>query len=650
MSTAPLDPSLVAPAAERRKSGLTGAERRTREYLAERAPDEVADFLDALGGARLTLLERLAGALVREGLLQGTEREGDALAVPLGAGTLVARVAARRAFGRVELKSPIVWERPDGPPVELTHPLALSALLDDGDAGWRVLGVETADGCANLALARAYAARKRRDLGARARALGAHSAAELASALRRVEPGFSASTFFERLCVEGHRLHPGAKTRLGLSPEAVVAYGPEFDGEPALRLVAVLRSRVRWAGFADPSAPILAAHPAIAPAARRELSARGLDPDAYALVPVHPWQCREALPRHYAAELAERVIVPLAGVSLPCEATAAFRTLAPAGGGPYAFKVAVDAQMTSTVRSISPQTALNAPRFSAMIAEVFRREPALARAMTPVDEVAGVCFEPDATEPDGDARRERRRNLTAVYRVHVDTLVGPDELPIVGAALYAESPVSGRLVGAELIAAFGRERGIPTPREAALAFVRAYAEKLVPGALTLLARYGVALEAHLQNCVPVFAGGTVRRVLIRDWGGARVHRPRLAAQGLEADFEPGSLTVTDELAVARAKLFYTLFQNHLAEIVAIAAAEAHSDEAPCWAIVREVAGATYRDLAADPATREAARSDWAALSAPLVPHKALASMRLRAGGGDHHVLVPNPLAEGPAPW
>jgi siderophore synthetase component len=152
-----------------------------------------------------------------------------------------------------------------------------------------------------------------------------------------------------------------------------------------------------------------------------------------------------------------------------------------------------------------------------------------------------------------------------------------------------------------------------------------YAGLLLPPLLRLTAQ-GVALEAHLQNCLPTFLAGRPHRLALRDFAGLRLHLPRLAAAGHDIALWPGSVVGTDDLDVLRAKIGYTAFQAHLGEIVM----HLDLDEKRAWRIIREVVDASCSG------------DDHAAFTAPLVPHKALVRMRL-AGEGDIYLPVPNPL-------
>ena len=146
---------------------------------------------------------------------------------------------------------------------------------------------------------------------------------------------------------------------------------------------------------------------------------------------------------------------------------------------------------------------------------------------------------------------------------------------------------------------------------------------------------GIGLEAHLQNCLPTFVDGAPHRLALRDFAGLRLHRPRLAAQGLAVNLWPGSVIGTDDEDVLRAKIGYTALQAHLGELVIRLGLGLDEDAA--WAAVRDIVDETYAALG-DPA----ARRDHAALTAARVPHKALVRMRL-AGDGDSYLPVRNPL-------
>ena len=92
------------------------------------------------------------------------------------------------------------------------------------------------------------------------------------------------------------------------------------------------------------------------------------------MLPVHPWQFEHAVPSIYEEEIHREVIILLEDAKLSAQATSSFRTVAPLDNEAPVLKLAVNSQMTSTVRSISTQTAMNSTIFSSMIEKIMDQE------------------------------------------------------------------------------------------------------------------------------------------------------------------------------------------------------------------------------------------------------------------------------------
>ena len=419
--------------------------------------------------------------------------------------------------------------------------------------------------------------------------------------------------FFERLATEGHNLHPCGRTRIGWTVADLLAYDLESDGTD-VGFVGVRRA-VHIGD--DVGGQLMADLP--------------IDRARYAVTPVHAWQLERVIRGRYTDLVADGTLVPL-DVTLPASPTAALRTLMlpadPDGRRRY-LKTSLDIQVTSTRRTISVASTRNGPVLSALLANLLDTERVVLMA-----ETAGSAMVASAG---------RERDLAAILRGGLSGRLSPGEVAVSGGALYAISPVTGTTVVAEIVTRFARTRGLTRPGAAALAFVQEYARLLLPPVLALATRYGIGLEAHLQNCVPTFVGGVPHRLALRDFAGLRVYPPRLAAP---PRLWPGSVVVTDDADVMRAKVAYTTLQAHLGEIV-IRLVDSHGlDEPAAWSAVRGVIDEVYDGLRDDPAVADRARDDHAFLTAPTLPHKALLSMRLAAGrghGGDIYVRVENPL-------
>jgi siderophore synthetase component len=368
----------------------------------------------------------------------------------------------------------------------------------------------------------------------------------------------------ERLAVSGHNLHPCGRTRLGWDTGDVLAHDLEA---PLTRLGFVaVRDELHLGDDVFP-----------------ELEA----PPGFRVQPVHVWQRDTVLPARYG-DLLRAGALRILDHEIDAVPTAALRTLLLPGIGEY-LKVSLDIQVTSTRRSISVASTRNGPALSRLLRRLLADDRLLL-----LHETAGAAV------PVGAGR-----DLSAIRRTGLAGRLRPGERAIPGGALPY---LLGDLV-----------TGDPAD------WLREYATLLLPPLLRLTAQ-GVALEAHLQNCLPTFVGGRPHRLAMRDFAGLRLHLPRLRAAGHDLALWPGSVIGTDDLDVLRSKIGYTLFQAHLGEIVL----HLDLDERHAWRIIRAVLDECCTG------------DDHAAFTAPFVPHKALVRMRL-GGTGDLHVPVRNPL-------
>ena len=415
----------------------------------------------------------------------------------------------------------------------------------------------------------------------------------------------------ERLAVSGHNLHPCGRTRLGWDTGDVLAHDLEA-GHTRIGFAAVRDD----GHLGDDVGAALAPHYPDLPAA----------PPGYRLQPVHAWQRDVVLPARYGDLLRDGALRILDD-EIDAAPTAALRTLLlpPGADGRRRYlKVSLDIQVTSTRRSISVASTRNGPALSALLHDLVAADPDGHRLLL-LAETAGAAV------PAGSGR-----DMSAILRDGLTGRLTAAEHAVPGGALPAVDPATGRTVLAGLVAAYAAGRNRRDDAGAARAWLGDYSRLLLPPLLRLAVR-GVALEAHLQNCLPTFVAGAPHRLVVRDFAGLRLHPGRLAAAGHTLALWPGSVIGTGDEDVLRAKLGYTALQAHLGEVV-LRLGESHGlDEAAAWRVVRAVVDETYAALPG-----AAARADHAAFTAARVPHKALVRMRL-GGSGDTYLPVRNPL-------
>ncbi len=538
------------------------------------------------------------------------------------------------AFQRYVIDRPFYIGQ-DGERRTLSHPIEWIYLLkNESSYRWEELAQELCNACANQALAYAFWEHKRRSIAKEMTKAGMTNLLEWVSHQKQHQHRFNSSLFFEQLCIEGHNLHPGAKTKMGMEPSAVFAYSPECQGAPHLHFVAVHKEMTEWSVYTKCRSDLWDQYPGLQEAVLEQ----GIDLELYLIIPVHVWQWERVIPHLYASEIAQNLIIPIHNYSIASQAMSSFRTVQPVALDSlerWSVKVSVDSQMTSTVRSISRYTTNNGPRFTECILKIIEQELLLKGRVTPLGEWLGFNFKSE------DERKSR--NLSAVFRESVESQIGDDELAIVGTALYAPSPTTGQALICDLIEQYYWQMDQMDLQQAVKQFVAEYATLVLSGYLTLMVKYGVGLEGHLQNSVPVFRRGKPTRLLIRDWGGARIYKKRLEKYELPIHLLPGSLTLANEENEMRNKVFYTVYQNHLGEVIIQICKYYGISESELWQIIFSVTDQIFSQLMKEDQVREDAKADRNYFYQSDVLHKALAYMRLAPHKGDVYVAVPNPL-------
>ncbi|MFG3342074.1 IucA/IucC family protein [Glycomyces sp. NPDC048151] len=478
--------------------------------------------------------------------------------------------AREQAFNQLEV------DGPDEDPVKV-----LEAVL--GGAVPEHLAAELYSAHEGLAHARERAGRRNRHLAALAERAGAGTLAELVASCGR--DTHTTARLLETLATEGHQLHPLARTRLGWDRADRERYDLEASRPVRIRLVA------DRAGVLERSGGDFRDHPML----------RGMDlPDP--VVPVHPWQLEHrVLPGYRDLFASGRLRVVDAAV--PAWPTAAIRTLA-GHDAPGFLKLALGIHITSTRRDISPATALLGPRLSGLLGFIDRvGDSGSERRHRIIADVAGAWL-------------PGSRELTALARSPLPS--GPEGLVYVPAtALAATSPVTGLSLAAE----YARWSGDPD------AWIRDYA-RLFAHPVLQKAEAGIGLEAHLQNSLVGMRGPEPVVPVSRDLGGARIHLPTLP---WDLELPQGSPVNAASMDQVRAKVAYTLFQNHFAALVAALERDLGLDGAAFWADLGDELGGRL------------SRAERDAYLAARQPTKALLTMRLHPGE-EVETPVDNPMA------
>lgn len=625
--------------------GDTTAEQTALAALRSRYPALATGYGTALRQARAAALGKLWVALSREridGLVPST-RDGRARLLLSGGTTLSGPPAITDAF--TEHPAGLAVTLHGAVPQLIDHPVALlTAAMAARPGRWLRLSAELGDSVANHALALVGESWRRDRLGIDRLGIDRNPGDNaLCWAARRAaaDPGFSPLALFEQAVVDGHPLHPCARVRGGMTVAELFAHAPEWADEVAVRIVAVATSSFTQPPFArrGMTALLRRRYPGLADAADGHLRGVAQDPADYELLPVHPWQLCRVLVDRYAEQLADGRVIVIPRARIPARPLLSLRTLAPAAHRRAAhIKTAVDIRLTTAIRVVSPATAHNGPMMSALLAEICRREHGFGGRFISLAELASGSYRPAPGEPVDAAA-----SLAAIARESPERHAGDGEVALPAAALAARSPLTGRPMFADVLHELASHRRPVRCDDTAERFLASYCDCTVPALLTLLSRWGVALEAHGQNTIVVLRNGLPVRSLYRDFGSIRVSTARLTRSGLRPPALAGALPTDDEDEL-RAGLFFPLLNTHLSQVVA-ALARAGDTEAPrLWRLVARCCRASYATLTADPTIAAQASRDEAVLFGPTLPAKAMLRVQMSA---DPHapqwVTVPNPL-------
>jgi len=647
---------------------LDAEEQKILTYIQAERPEVEGLFLHHLDHARRGILHRFLQAVVRENIGGAGDQtrydaESRTLRVVLPAErVLTARVALALSMGRFDLDDEPVLVHTISDPThctELVHPVQLldllksSLLAEDGDVAaeqrYERFRQELQNSVANYALALAGAALRTQELQAEAAPLASATTLDWVAQQLERDESFSPLSFYEQWVVEGHPLHPGAKIKMGLDVGDVIRYSPEWGAQPPVVPVAVRKEAREYASLQGqtPSELLYAEYPGLQAHVAHALQERGLDPEDYDLIPVHPWQHDHTLPEMHRAAIEAQEIVPVPSYRIRTAALMSFRSLAPHQerlAGRHHIKTAVNVQTTGAIRTVQPSAAVNGPLISGLLRDIQTREADFGGQFRILEERVGVHYSPTDASLSSQERFQLEKNLASILRENPENHVEAGEVPMPGSALLARSPLSGQPIVGELIEQYAQVNQIDDRGEAAVAFMAQYADTCLPGFLITMCRYGIALEGHLQNSVPVFRDGRLVRMILRDFGGVRILRERIARQGLTAEFHRGAATIIDDVQDLRNKIYYPVFQNHFGELIAAIVRWSGVEEARLWQPVATACRRVFAELQQDGAIARQTAEDEAVLFAATIDLKSMATMRLLGDVTTYtFAKVPNPL-------
>ncbi|MEW1793843.1 MULTISPECIES: IucA/IucC family protein [Streptomyces] len=319
--------------------------------------------------------------------------------------------------------------------------------------------------------------------------------------------------------LEGHQTgHPWLilnKGRIGFSALDSTRWAPESRAPSRLPWLAVSTALAAYRGVPSLAVPEQLYGSELDPATREAfasvLRSRGLDPDAYLYLPVHPWQWDEVLLPLYAGEIAAGAIVPLptdGDVRLPQQSIRTF--LNTSRPDRHTVKLPLSILNTLVWRGLPTERTLAAPAVTAWMRGLYESDPFLRDecGVILLGEVASVTVTHPLYDHLPEVPYQYKELLGAIWREPLPSRLAPGERARTLASLLHTDP-QGRSFTAELVSRSG------LPAEVWLG--RLFAA-LLPPLLRFLYRYGTVFSPHGENAVVVFDDSDVPvRLAIKDF-------------------------------------------------------------------------------------------------------------------------------------
>ncbi|MGW3356463.1 IucA/IucC family protein [Streptomyces bungoensis] len=384
----------------------------------------------------------------------------------------------------------------------------------------------------------------------------------------------------ETQMTEGHPCFVANNGRLGFGLHDYLSYAPETASPVRLVWLAAHRSRAAFTAGAGVEQESFLRDELGEPTLNRfrgTLTAQGLDPADYLLVPVHPWQWRTKLGVTFAAEVARRNLVYLGEGDDEYLAQQSVRTFFNRSDPRRHYvKTALSVLNMGFMRGLSAAYMEATPAINDWLARLIDGDPVLkGTGVTVIRERAAVGYRHPEYERATGPHSPYRKMLAALWRESpVPSLREGQSLATMASLLHVDH--EGASFAGALIACSGLA---PT------AWLRHYLRAYLTPLLHCFYAHDLVFMPHGENVILVLADGVVRRVIHKDIA------EEIAVLDPEAELPPEVRRIRVEVPAEKRllSLFTDVFDCFFRFLAAHLADEGLLTEDDFWRTVAEVA-------------------------------------------------------------
>ncbi len=442
--------------------------------------------------------------------------------------------------------------------------------------------------------------------------------------------------FFEFLAVDGHPYHPCHKTKLGFSINDYLTYSPEFHQDINLPIGAISKDIIQLAGkdsVEDYQNWFSEHFPKQWKAWQKKLKSEKMSIEQYCPFFAHPWQYKKVIKKLFKDRIENKDLKFFPSITLTVKPSLSFRTMIAKDGKnlPH-IKLPVGVYSTSAMRTITPSSVHNGPVFYEVMKQIFKNESNFENNLKISNEICGLYLK--------DMPVSIAKNCGIIFRKNPSNLVKNSEVPIVVAALFETSPLSGLPLFIEMIHA---SQG--SALKDAITYFDEYCRIVLRSYFDIFMLYGCALEGHQQNTISVFENYAPKFMIVRDFGGIRVNMKTLNERGIQFDAHHESSILYEDSADVTATFLHTVLQYHLGELVSLLSTYYNVEEKTFWKVIRSNLEKRFLALKGK-VTEERWNTEYSAILENDWQMKGLMRMRLKNDAYHYEsIVVPNPLKD-----